>query len=238
MATKSEEFLYNWNNQLKSGTHQERQTLMIREAQALRKSGYEQREAMDMLLADHPDTVAVESAVDFVFADAKPEISKEVSASVIVPTSYKDIRPTVEKQLNQLGASKFIGSLCDSEYPIVRTSNRGRDSLIRLAESAIEMKHAMQTLHKTLEPYFETVMLDSVLLADKLNTKVAEKQDGVFVCESSKGSVTVDIRKASSNSDRFTGGKFDEFGLACEYMVKVAEHVSPHERLRKAINYK
>lgn len=238
MATKSEEFIYNWNNQLASGTHRERQTLLIREAQSLRKAGYAEREALDMLLADHEDVVAVEGAIGYVFADAKPESNKEVSAAAVVPTSYKDIMPIVESRLAEMGPNKFISALCDTVHPIVRTSQRGRDSLVRLAESALNMRHAMQSLHETLAPYFETVMLDSVLLANKLDTRVAEKQEGVYDCESQKGNVTVDIRQASSTSDRFVGGNFSDFGLACEYMVKVADHISPHERLRRAVNSK
>lgn len=237
MATQSEEFLYNWNNQLASGTQRERQTLLIREAQSLRKAGYEQREALDMLLADHQDVVAVEGAIGYVFADSKPENVKESSA-VVVPTSYKDIVPVIEARLAEMGAEKFIGALCDVTYPIVRTSQRGRESLVRLADSALSMRHAMQSLHETLAPYFETAMLDSVLLANKLETRVAEKQEGVYDCETKKGAVTVDIRQALSTSDRFVGGNFSKFGLACEYMVKVADHISPHERLRKAVNSK
>jgi len=238
VATQSEEFLYNWNNQLASGTQRERQTLLMREAQSLRKAGYEQREALDMLLADHQDVVAVEGAIGYVFADAKPENAKEVSAEAVVPTSYKDIAPIIETRLAEMGPEKFIGALCDAAYPIVRTSQRGRESLVRLADSALSMRHAMSSLHDTLAPYFETAMLDSVLLANKLETRVAEKQTGIYDCETKKGSVTVDIRQASSTSDRFVGGNFSEFGLACEYMVKVADHISPHERLRKAVNSK
>lgn len=238
MATQSEEFIYNWNNQLTAGTQRERQTVLVRAAQTLRNSGYEQREALDMLLADHADVNAVEGAIEFVFADAKTENAKEVAASVVVPTSYKDIKSVVENQLAEMGPNNFIGALCDSEYPIIRTSKRGRESLVRLAESATSMRHAMNSLHETLAPYFETVMLDSVLLADKLNARVAEKNNGIFECEAPKATVTVNIREASSNSARFTGGKFADFGLACEYIVKVADYVSPHERLKKAINSK
>lgn len=238
MATKSEEFLYNWNNQLASGTQRERQAVLIREAQTLRKAGYEQREALDMLLADHQDVVAVEGAIGYVFADAKPEGPKEVSAQAVVPTSYKDIASTIETRLAEMGPEKFISALCDSVYPIIRTSQRGRESLVRLADSALNMRHAMNSLHETIAPYFETAMLDSVLLANKLDTRVAEKQDGVYDCESKKGLVTVDIRQASSTSDRFVGGNFSNFGLACEYIVKVADHISPHERLRKAVDSK
>jgi hypothetical protein len=238
VATKSEEFIYNWNNQLESGTHRERQTLLIREAQSLRKSGYNQRDALDMLLADNEDLIASETAINFVYADAKTEPANERIAEVVVPTSYKDIKSTVESKLKEIGAQKFISVLCDSNYPVIRTSKRGRESLTRLAESAQDMKHAMNSLHETLAPYFETAMLDSVLLASKLNARIAEKKDGVFDCELTNKNVTVDIRQASSNSDRFTGGNFGEFGLACEYIVKVADHISPHERLRKAVSSK
>jgi len=238
VATQSDEFIYNWNNQLTAGTQRERQTVLVREAQALRNSGYEQREALDMLLADHTDVTAVEGAIEFVFADAKAENTKTVTASVVVPTSYKDIQSVVETRLSEMGPNNFVSALCDSEYPIIRTSKRGRESLVRLAESATNMRQAMNSLHETLAPYFETGILDSVLLADKLNARVAEKNNGVFECEASKSTVTVNIREAFSNSARFTGGKFADFGLACEYIVKVADYVSPHERLKKAINSK
>lgn len=238
VATQSEEFLYNWNNQLSSGTQRERQTILMREAQSLRKMGYEQRDALDMLLADHQDVVAVEAAVGYVFADAKPENTKEASTEVVVPTAYKDIASSIEARLAEMGPSKFISALCDAPYPIVRTSQRGRESLIRLADSALSMRHAMNSLHETLAPYFETAMLDSVLLANKLDVRVAEKQEGIYDCETKNGPVTVDIRQASSTSDRFVGGNFAKFGLACEYIVKVSDHISPHERLRKAVNSK
>ncbi|MBS1722390.1 MAG: hypothetical protein JSS66_05225 [Armatimonadetes bacterium] len=232
---QSEEFIYNWNNQLTTGTHRERLTVLVREAQSLKNRGFERDEALDIIAADSQDLTASENAVDYVYAGTVASEVRQAQVT-IVPTSYDDIKVQVEQALERLGPQGFISALCDSSAPIIRTSNRGRGSLVRLAESALQMNHAMGVLHDTLQPYFETVMLDSVMLAENMEPRIAQKTADMYEVEAKGDTVSVDVTSGQSDSERYTDGRFAEFGLACEYMVRVADHVSPHERLRRAVN--
>lgn len=233
MSTQSDEFIYNWSNQLAEGTARERRASLVRLAQQHRNRGFSRNEALELLVADTQDIDTCHSVVDYVFADVEEE--KPAVQAYLVPTSYRDVAAQVEGALARLGPDEFIDAICGAEYPIVRTSRRGRESLRRVAENALVNPKAMDMLHETIAPYFETAMLDSVILAEQSGERVAQVDDSVFVVGDGNEQVQVDLESGSSTGYRYKKGRFAEFGLADEYMVRVAEHASPHERLRRAV---
>jgi hypothetical protein len=188
---------------------------------------------MDVLVADTEDIESCRNVVSYVYAGT--EAAEPAPQPYLVPASYRDIVAQVESALQRMGPDGFIEAVCDAEYPLVRTSRRGRESLRRVAENALVNPKAMQMLHESLEPYFETAMLDSVILAETAGDRVAQVTDSVFLVGEGRDQVQVDLDKASSTGYRYNKGRFAEFGLADEYMVRVADHASPQERLRRAV---
>lgn len=188
---------------------------------------------MDVLAADTQDIETCQSVVSYVYAGVEED--KPVAQPYVVPTAYRDVAAQIENALERMGPEEFMSAICGSEYPLVRTSRRGYESLKRVAENALVNPKAMAMLHESLEPYFETAMLDSVILAEQSGERVAQVEDGLFVVGDGKAQVEVDLSAGTSTGARYKKGRFAEFGLADEYMVRVADHASPHERLRRAV---
>ena len=56
-----------------------------------------------------------------------------------------------------------------------------------------------------------------------------------YVISTNKGSAEVDLSNATSTSNKFIEGNYSDFGLADEFLIKVADTVSPYQRLKRAL---
>jgi hypothetical protein len=117
----------------------------------------------------------------------------------------------------------------------VKVSNKGFDSLLKLAEYAQKDANALETLHSELKPWFETTLLDSVLTAQNSRASLANTGNNTFRVAMKNSEVDVDLNLGKSYSEKYIQGNYESFGLADEYLVYAADTTSPYERLKKAL---
>ena len=239
LAPTEADIIYNWQNGLRQ-TNNGQRVVAAQSATDYQKQGYDAREALELLAAGKFELGVAEQAVYTVYgkeAQAKLQ-TKSVRTAMVIPTAYADVKPIVEETLKKLSAKEFIDRLAKSENPIVKVSQKGLESWYRLASNAKQDAHALNTLHSELKPWVEETMLKSVLLAEREEARVQRvaKDEKVFKVAMRKESAEVDLEAGSSTGSRFQKGNFGDFGLADEFMVQAADHVSPYERLRRALS--
>ena len=239
LAPTEADIIYNWQNGLRQNTQGERM-VAAQSAADYQKKGYNAQEALELLAANSFDLRIAEQAVYTVYGkEAQAANAKaNIRTAMVIPTSYADVKPIVEDTLKRLSAKEFIDRLTKSEAPIVRVSQKGLESWYRLASNAKQDAHALNTLHSELKPWVEETMLKSVLLAEREEARVQRlaKEEKRFKVAMRKEAAEVDLDAGVSTGSRFQKGNFGDFGLADEFMVQAADHVSPFERLRRALN--
>lgn len=236
MVSKTEfDMIYNWRNELRANVQGE-QYVAAQAAADYHKRGFSQNEALEMLAADNHDLRIAESAVKMVY-EPRTASTKPTRTAMVVPTGYNDVVPVIEDTLSRLSAREFVNRLTKSEQPIVRVSQKQIESLVRLAERAKTTEAGLVELHAELKPWVEETMLKSVLLAEKEKGRIDRiaKSNKQFKVTMRKEAATVDLESGTSTGTRFEKGNFADFGLADEFMVQAADHVSPYERLKRAL---
>jgi hypothetical protein len=228
------DFIYNWRNELKS--HSSGQGMLIqRLASDLKQQGYNRSDAIEILASENFDLDMVEKYASSIFQENVKEAQKATYIPV-VPTKYDDCKPAVENTLKNVSAKEFAKRLCQGDHAIVKVSNKAFDSLVKLAEYAQKDSNALQTLHSELKPWFEECLLSNVLTAQNSTAKIANTGNNTFRVAIKNHEAEVDLNLGKSNSNKYTQGNYESFGLADEFLVYAADSTSPYERLKKALN--
>jgi len=235
-STQTDDMIYNWRNSLRKNDQGER-IVAAQVAQQLKSRDFNENEAIDMMIADGYSMAIAKAAVEDVYEVVTAQTSyKPQRTAMVVPTKYNDVAPIIEDTLKSTATNEFINLLTTGEQPIMRLSRKGLDSFSRLVKAAKEDKFALETLHGELKPWIEEAMLNSVLLAEKTQARIFKAEsEGQYKVSTAKGVIDVDLESGTSSGSRFQKGNFAQFGLADEYLVKVADTVSPHARLTRAI---
>jgi hypothetical protein len=231
------DIIYNWRNELRQNTQGER-TVAAQSAIDFQKRGFTAQEALEMLAAENFDLRIAEHAVYTVYGKtASAESSQPVRTAMVVPTSYSDVKPIIEDTLRRLSAKEFVDRLAKSESPIVRVSQKNLESWYRLAANAKQDAFALDVLHSELKPWVEETMLKSVLIAEREEARIQKlaKNERRYKVAMRKEAAEVDLDQGTSTGTRFQKGHFADFGLADEFMIQAADHVSPYERLKRAL---
>ena len=148
---------------------------------------------------------------------------------------YSDCIPVIEKSLEKYSAREFVKRLCTGPHSIVKADERGLSFWQRVAEIAKSNTQGKSHLHAALKPWVEETLLNSVLIAQAEKPEIKLASDENIIVNMRKGSAEVNLNKGTSTSKKFTEGNYADFGLADEYMISAAEHVSPYERLKRAL---
>jgi UPF0288 family protein (methanogenesis marker protein 3) len=90
-------------------------------------------------------------------------------------------------------------------------------------------------LHTALKPFIEETLLNNVLVAQSQEAEIKTASKNKYVISTNKGSAEVDLSNATSTSNKFIEGNYSDFGLADEFLIKVADTVSPYQRLKRAL---
>lgn len=237
MLASEAEIIYNWRNELRQNNQGER-TVAAQSAIDFQKRGFTAQEALEMLAAEKFDLRTAEHAVYTVYGKtACAESSQPVRTAMVVPTSYSDVKPIIEDTLGRLSAKEFVDRLTKSESPIVRVSQKNLESWYRLAANAKQDAFGLDVLHSELKPWVEETMLKSVLIAEREEARIQKvaKNERRYKVAMRKEAAEVDLDHGTSTGTRFQKGNFADFGLADEFMIQAADHVSPYERLKRAL---
>ena len=219
--------------------------------------GFEETEAVEMMLADNFDPRLAETAVSSVYNgdDEDEEFDTRPRFAMVVPTRYDDIAPLVEGALRRHTARKFVALLTRSAQPIVRISAKNEQSLIRIARAAKANASFRPHLHDMLRPWCEDALLNSVLLSEEqtkrrqrkvistdeaktykvVTASRAKKRVGEEVAAPRTACCHVCLVTGTCTCSKYVEGNFGQFGLPCEHLVAVADIASPHERLRRSV---
>lgn len=242
------EMILNWRNILSKDASGER-LVVSKAADDLKDRGFSKRQASDMLLADSYSDTVVEEVLDELFPSERTSEAKDAKTAfaAVTPNSYAEAVPQIEASLQSLEPRVFVDGLTQTKMPIVRTSKQGYESLVRLAELAknelikgvsLENRVATSKLHEYLEPYIGTVMLDSVLLAERIPGKVyrlSARGENAFRVVTAHEKVDVDLNEGTSTGARYLAMNLGTYGIADEHIVRAAEAAHPYERLKRAI---
>jgi len=209
-------------------------------AEKYRTAGYSPDTALDLLISNDFSIDASQGAIDDIYGIQQTQENVR-TASVqkpLLPSSYKDVAGDVENTLRALGSNEFIKRLCKAQNPIVKLSSKSLTRVANLAENALYDPNAMRELHNSLEPWFEESMLNSYLLAEKMNVKVLKSKtdSDKFKVVTSKNEAIVNIKTAESTGSRYQEGNFGDFGLVDEYMICAVEELSPEFHLKRALD--
>lgn len=238
MSVPESDMILNWNNSLRR-TNEGVRYVAAQAATSHRAAGFNASEALDLMVADDFDVDIAKEVLAQVYGDLNVGATSPAPArfAMVVPTSYKDVVPLIDDALLKLSPSQFVDSLFNN---LIITSQRDKDGWRRLAQQATHDPIAKKILHEDLRPWIEETMLNSVLAAEKEQYRVAvvDSGDRKYVVSTKNGDVNVDLQEGVCTCERFQKGCFSSFGLACEHMVRVADTISPFERLTRALKSK
>jgi len=236
--------LLNWGNSLRN-TEDGSRYVAAQTAAEYKRRGFSASEATDLMVADDFDPATTATAVQGLYAEAMAaaEEEREISAqAMVVPTSYDDVSNVVEAALASLSSRDFVDRLTSGNNPVLRVNAKSLSSWYRLAQFAKDDPHALEVLHSDLKPWFEDAMLSSVLAAEqsmrqkRVSLSQAKGSNHRFCVSSASGEGTlVCLATSTCSCDRFQQGNYEDFGLACEHIVAVADSVSPHQRLARSL---
>lgn len=232
------DMILNWSNNLRR-TNEGVRYVAAQAATTHRAAGFNASEALDLMVADDFDVDIAKEVLAQVYGDANVGATSPPPArlAMVVPTSYQDVVPLIDEALIKLSPSQFVDSLFNN---LIVTSQRDKDGWRRLAQQAVHDPIAKKILHEDLRPWVEETMLNSVLAAENEQCRVAvvDAGDKKYTVATANGDVNVDLQDGVCSCARFQNGCFASFGLACEHMVRVADMISPFERLTRALKNK
>lgn len=233
----SQEYINNWSNILKN-TNNGADMIATRTAESLKNEGYTAREASDIMVADDFDSELVEAVIDKTYADptTADNETEKVVVSYVVPTCYEDVKPFVEKALNESSARDFMKKLARTNCPIIPNLPENKlESFVRLAQRAKEDRNNLEVLHNDLLPFIESAMYNSIIIAEKNNTSSvkASDQNHKYVVASKKETYDVQVNEGTCTCEKYSEGNFATFGLACEHIVAVANVISPNYKVAR-----
>jgi len=169
-----------------------------------------------------------------VFGEGKKEYAKR--EAYVVPTSYDDVMHIVEANLLKDGPEKFVNELTDSEFPIIEASDLHKKNLLKIASSCHENVSLMKHLHNELRPFFEEIMLNSVLEAEQNKGSIKKISQSQYEVKIGTRTAKTNLMEGISSDSKFQKGNYAKFGLADEFLVKAHDQVSPYNRILKALS--
>lgn len=232
------DMILNWTNTLRR-TNEGVRYVAAQNATTHKANGYSSSEALDLMVADNFDVDIAKEVLAQVYGDAGvgATAAPQTKFAMVVPTTYNDVIPLINESLQKLSPSQFVDSLFNR---LIVSSRRDKDGWRRLAQQSVHDPIANKILHDDLRPWIEETMLNSVLIAEKEQGRVAIVDAGAkkFIVSTNSGDNEVDLSAGVCSCDRFNDGCFASFGLACEHMVRAADTISPFERLTRALKNK
>jgi hypothetical protein len=231
------EMILNWSNNLRK-TNDGLRYVAAQTAQAYKADGFNASETFELMVADDFDIDVTKEILSQVFESEKIASAPEPTRfAMVVPTSYKDVVPLIEDALVKLSPNQFVESLFNK---LIISSRKDKESWKRLAQQAVNDPVAKKILHEDLRPWIEETMLNSVLAAEQQQYRVAALDGELkeYAVSTNSGNVKVNLQDGVCSCERFQNGHFASFGLACEHMVRVADTISPFERLTRALKNK
>lgn len=246
--TDTNEFALDWQRLLR--TQREGARLVASErAASLKEEGYSPIEALDLLIADRFSSTDAKYAVASLWGAVESAPAVRAAQKVaVVPESYDDARPAIDAALDAVEHGEdFIDKLAFSSHPILNIKSRHAGEYVRLAERARRSATERENLHAALRPWVEETMLYSVLQAEKQQrvTRVSEDRETgriTVAVEMGRGmnryaeECICSLERGTCSCERFQGGNFAEFGLACEHLVAAAQACAPENKLLRAVN--
>jgi hypothetical protein len=233
---QNDEMIYNWSNALRK-TSDGVLLVAIKTAEKLKEENYSVGDASDILVAADYDLKIVDAAIKNVYSEEEEDEEEQKGvAAFVVPTSYEDVKPLVEKSLVESSARDFMEKLARSAYPIIPNLPDNKfESFIRVAARAKEDENALVILHKDLLPFIESAMYESVKIAEKKQSKANVSSTGDesrYVVAYSIGEVNdISVESGECNCDKYIKGNYHDFGLACEHLVSATNIISPGYKL-------
>ena len=228
------DMIYNWRNELRSH-HDGVFVVANSQAQKYKNQGFDKSEVVELLAADNFDLDIANRVASKLF-DSAEEIKQNTAVEVtVVPTKYSDCAPVIERSLTKLSAKEFVKRLCTGPHSVVKTDEKGLGFWLRITEAAKDSASGKSHLHASLRPYIEETLLNNVLIAQSQEAQIKTASKTKFVVSMKKGSAEVDLSNATSTSNKFIEGNYSDFGLADEFLIKVADTVSPYQRLKRAL---
>lgn len=238
MPVPQNDMILNWNNTIRK-TNEGARYVAAQTATGHRANGFNASEALDLMVGDNFDVDLAKEVLAQVYGETSQGAVQPnpTRFAMVVPVSYRDVVPLIDDALTKLSPSQFVDSLFNK---LIISSKRDRDGWRRLAQQSINDPVAKQILHEDLRPWIEETMLNSVLIAEKEQGRVAIIDESMkkYVVSTSAGNAEVDLNEGTCSCDRFNSGCFASFGLACEHMVRAADTISPFERLTRALKGK
>jgi hypothetical protein len=229
----SDDIIYNWRNELKS--HQNGvYVIASSQAQKLKNQGFNKSEVVELLAADNYDLDLVTRVASKLFDSTQEDIENSAIEVAVVPTKYSDCLPVIERSLAKYSAREFAKRLCSGSQSIIKTDEKGFAFWQRVAQVAKDTNNPNH-LHTALKPYIEETLLNNVLVAQSQEAEIKTASKNKYVISTNKGSAEVDLSNATSTSNKFIEGNYSDFGLADEFLIKVADTVSPYQRLKRAL---
>ena len=235
MIVQQEDIIQNWGNALRQ-TSQGLKVIVAQRAEEYKDRGFSVAEARDMLDAQQFEANVVDDVLASVYETRQVQ-AQSVREAMVCPNSYNEVREFINNALDNMKPKEFVNKLARCADPILRLNDKNLASWYRLAEQAQNDNYARTMLHQDLKPWIEEAIYSSVL-ASRADTASRVKDCGNdrFVVAAKKfEGANVNITAGTCDCSKFTHSNFGEFGLACEHLIKVAETVSPLQRLKRAI---
>jgi hypothetical protein len=235
----NDEMIYNWSNKLRNTSASAEKLAAVEAASRLKKRGFSADDALDIMIADQYNVRSAEAAIAEVFSARKaaPTYPTKTKAAMVVPTSYDEMAPVVEQSLQRMSSREFVDKLTKGNSPLIEASQNTLHSWYRLAQYAKIDGYALQQLHAALKPHLANVLYNAVLAAEspKSQMRIASSEGNRYVVAAAQGTVNVDLSAGTCTCNKYVSNNYSDFGLACEHLVRVADTISPHQRLVKAM---
>ena len=225
--------IVNWSNKL-GNSYNAKHIQASAECQSLKNKGFNRDEAEEILAGNGFGLKGLKEVLDSVFGELKSKKYAKREA-FFVPTSYDDVMHVVEHNLFHDGPEVFVNDLTNSEFPIIEASKSHKQNLLKLAKTCFENASLMKHIHAELKPYFEEIMLNSVLEAEQKQCFIKKAGTKYEVKVGNKKAI-VNLMEGTSNNEVFNKGNYAKFGLADEFLVSAHDKVSPYTRILRALS--
>lgn len=222
--------------QVLSKSENGKRIIISEQVDKLQKKGFAAEEVLDILASNDVNNLnLIESVVNEKFGKFSSNKAQSVRESYVCPTSFSEVKNTLEDKLFELGPLNFINKLARSESPIMPVNDKSYNSYLRLATAAVSDNNT-NLLFPELKKWFEEAMYLAVCAAksNKNEIRVASNNSNYSATVNNR-TYDVNLKQGTCNCPKFTKSNYGDFGLACEHIVAASEKASPHQRLLKAV---
>ena len=229
------EFLYNWQNELSDGTS-ERISSSI---QSLVKSGYSLERAKDLIISSGESL----EEVNEVFSSWEESLkTAQVVSEGGFPMSYDDVKDDVEKLVRDMSSDDFVDLIaCSGRKTMVRVSHRKEDdlrALVRIVKARLNDEFVMEELHGILRPHVEAAIHDSRGLSKDSDISITEGEGDSFIADDDGRSYILHLSSRTCTCPRFVFGGFAHLGIPCEHIIVARRSLTPEIDHEEGVDYK